>query len=477
MESNIPRYRARVHPCGVATVGMIPQNKKPADERERELLAKKLLTKNNTDGSSLADCLARSLEASHISIAQAVEQLDPLGLSSLQNPRKASQNPCPDGDTSNGDKIHKVYGQNGITGAGKLRVKDGAAIMEQQYGRRSLSFATITLPPMQPKLFERACKNWGEIVRRMVEEIKRELVRKGAPPEIVYCTEIQEERYKKYGVVAPHLHLVWYAYDRVTKTEDGKRKYAINADWLRELVKRILTKVVGVKKIKTNASCDIQKVKKSAVGYLGKYMSKGGKIIETIKKDGKQSMLPRSWWGMTKELRVKVISSIKTIDNIGAVNLFYYADKLKKIGLVKSIFHVYTQSRVTEKLLSNREYRTCSSTGEITSIPKTVILHDGEYYEETLQKCYGAVLQLRPKAYIIYPVLARVLDICNHLTDIDIDIISGWISAIMNADMVNDVCMMLDSMKEEILGKIFRNNSSNLAAKKEVNLLELLGLS
>jgi hypothetical protein len=48
----------------------------------------------------------------------------------------------------------------------------------------------------------------------------------------------------------------------VTKTEDGKRKYAINADWLRELVKRILTKVVGVKKIKTNASCDIQKVKK-----------------------------------------------------------------------------------------------------------------------------------------------------------------------------------------------------------------------
>jgi hypothetical protein len=180
---------------------------------------------------------------------------------------------------------------------------------------------------------------------------------------------------------------------------------------------------------------------------------------------------------MTKELRVKVISSIKTIDNIGAVNLFYYADKLKKLGLVKSIFHVYTQSRVTEKLLSNREYRTCSSTGEITSIPKTVILHDGEYHEETLQKCYGAVLQLRPKAYIIYPVLARVLDICNHLTDIDIDIISGWISAIMNADMVNDVCMMLDSMKEEILGKIFRNNSSNLAAKKEVNLLELLGLS
>ena len=29
--------------------------------------------------------------------------------------------------------------------------------------------------------------------------------------ELICCTEIQEKRYKKYGVIAPHLHLYMFA--------------------------------------------------------------------------------------------------------------------------------------------------------------------------------------------------------------------------------------------------------------------------
>lgn len=44
-------------------------------------------------------------------------------------------------------------------------------------------------------------------------------------------------------------------------------------------------------------------VRKDAAGYLGKYMSKGGKILEKVKECMPSVALPSQWWGISGDLR------------------------------------------------------------------------------------------------------------------------------------------------------------------------------
>ena len=430
----------------MATVGLIPPYKKSVEERRIESAARKIEGKREPDGDSLADCLARSLAAGHITIAEATRELSRLGLSSLSNSRIGSETDFEALKDSQKTKTKKIYGQNGITSFGRLRVKDAATIMQQEYGRRSLAFATVTLPSMPDEKLQVICEQWGNFANRLVEEVKRELVRNGAPPDIVHCTEIQESRYKKYGTVAPHLHLLWYAYAKDSAPAPGKPadKFAISADWLRKLTQRIIYRVTGETEVSTSAAVDIQRVKKNAAAYLGKYMSKGGKIVEQIKKDGKGHLLPRQWWGITKELRIKVVKSIKTVENSGARNLFNCLIELRKMGIVKAAYYVYVKS--TQKSFSNSKISIHPETGEVSWTMGSADI--SEVTHTSIEKCYGASVQLSRKAMAVLPAVIKVLDICNYFTEEVMQDVQHWISAINSAEMLEDICIVLDSMRE-----------------------------
>jgi hypothetical protein len=417
-----------VHPCGAISVGYVPRrNGQTADERRSQAAHNQIELRrlNTPDGTELADGVARQLDAGLITVSQAVDAILTLGSSSLQNSRNSQI------DSNHPAVINpsKTYGQNGITSRGRLRVRDGATILEQKYGRRSLAFATVTLPPMGAGQLELVCKNWGEYVHRLTEEIKRELQRHNAPTEIIYCTEIQEKRYLNYGQIAPHLHLLWYAYELdIHGVSTGK--YAISADFLRELNHRIITRIVGNNDIPTGASVDIQRVKKSAANYLGKYMSKGGKVVDKIKADGHASLLPRTWWGMTKELRQEVVKAIQKLIGDTAKNLFYHGDKLKAMG----VFARYNE------VIVNRSF--CNyATAELVNA----------------EICYGISAQLSHKLISQNELLTSILDICDMIDDDICTEVSAWISAIKNGDMCSDVVDMLRDIKNLLLGEINSN--------------------
>lgn len=433
--STISGFAGYVHPCGAVSVGAIPTVKKTADERRAETANKKIIDRklNSPDGTELADCLTRQLQAGQITLSEAIAALDSLGSSSLQNSRNSQidSNHQAGSDPSHPAVINpsKSYGQNGITSRGRLRVRDGATILEQKYGRRSLAFATVTLPPMAAGQLELVCENWGEYVHRLTEEIKRELVRHNAPVEIIYCTEIQEKRYLNYGQIAPHLHLLWFAYEcDIHGKSTGE--YAISADFLRELNHRIITRIVGNNDIPTGASVDIQRVKKSAANYLGKYMSKGGKVVDKIKLDGHGALLPRAWWGMTKELRQEVVKSIQKLIGDTAKNLFYHSDKLKDMG----VFARYNE------VIINRAYRNHET---------------AEFVNAEIK--YGISAQLSHKLISQNELLISILDICDMVDEDICTEISAWISAIKDGDMCGDVVSMLRDIKNLLLGEIKDN--------------------
>lgn len=197
-------------------------------------------------------------------------------------------------------------GSKGISSYGKKMVRSGCALLQQRYGKKRLSFLTLTMPSL-PKWTEEIVLTdmggWSEIVRQTLQEFSRELKRKGGSGNIVGVVEIQEERYSKYGTVSPHLHLVFEGhkgnYDYYLKVGEPQRI------WQR-IVENQLRKVGLEGEIDFCQSTRIESIHKDAKNYMGKYMSKGGKIVEKIIEDGKGFLLPSSWWVCSAKIK-KVI--------------------------------------------------------------------------------------------------------------------------------------------------------------------------
>lgn len=226
-----------------------------------------------------------------------------LGLSTLRNSRNRPAR----------------HGQKGITSYGRRMVKSAATLLEQKYGKKRLTFATITLPPMDAVLRWYVHENWGEFVHRIMEEIKRVLIRKGVSSNIVAVTEVQEKRYAATGCVYLHLHCVWVG-------GSGKGRYYVTADQLRDILRRRLQAMaracseemgvpVGAEDICVKAAIDVQRVKKSVAAYLGKYLSKGVAVRDNVDDSERCRYFPRQWWTITAALRRAVLDSVVELSN------------------------------------------------------------------------------------------------------------------------------------------------------------------
>lgn len=64
----------------------------------------------------------------------------------------------------------------------------------------------------------------------------------------------------------------------------------------------VLEAAVG-EKLYLGACENVQQVKKSAEGYLGKYMTKSGEEVKEVIDAGQEWMLPRQWWFSTAALK------------------------------------------------------------------------------------------------------------------------------------------------------------------------------
>lgn len=167
-------------------------------------------------------------------------------------------------------------GCRGISAKSADAIKYWVGQFERKYGRRRLSFLTLTVPDMGEPLREQLQESWAEIVHRFVDELKRILRRLGAPTDAVFgCTEIQIKRSERDGWNVPHLHLVF------TGRKTVRGSWLVRPESFRRLWKRVVCNKLPVDNLDFGASENVQQVRRSAARYLGKYLSKSSSKSRT----------------------------------------------------------------------------------------------------------------------------------------------------------------------------------------------------
>lgn len=215
------------------------------------------------------------------------ESPDFLGLSLLANSHRIAlglSEPVPE---------KAPRGQKGITRLGARTVRNAAFLLQEKYGCDRLGFYTVTLPRVDDSAEYNAGREWAEIVRIFLQSVTRLLKAAGLPPSYVGCTEIQESRYARYGGLPLHLHFVCVGKIR------GRKQWIISSDQWRALWRRaVVARCPEFSEVSFKASVDTSVVKKSAEGYLGKYMSKGAAMLSALLAEdpGIAEFLPKSWW-------------------------------------------------------------------------------------------------------------------------------------------------------------------------------------
>ena len=205
----------------------------------------------------------------------------------------------------------KTYGAKGITTNGKRMVRNMAWWLEENSPRGCLSFLTLTVPPMREAESRLVAEKWGDITRRFMQWVKRQLIRVSLPGDIVWIVEVQPKRGKKGDLGAYHIHSVFQG------RSPGKT-WAIRPDEFGKQWNKELARAAG-RTVDSSNSWNVQRVKKSAQGYLGKYMSKGSQSLEEIKSLHGDKYLPRQWWGGTSELKRGIRRATKSGNVVGMV--------------------------------------------------------------------------------------------------------------------------------------------------------------
>lgn len=241
------------------------------------------------------------------------EYLPQIGFEALREVEQQLHPPAPLGSSLLPiSPIRAKRGSNGITREAARNVRNAAHLMQERFGRKRLTFATLTLPAVSQEESQSLSLDWHMIVKGLVKAVRRDLERHHLPPIIVGVTEIQPERTNRDLVLGLHLHLVWV----------GRKNYgswAITTKRIDELWQRELERSLN-RPVKVNSACNLQMVRRSASGYLGKYMSKGAKTVNAVKETMPGTPLPSAWYTMTRTLlywiRKRIISDSEIIHSL-----------------------------------------------------------------------------------------------------------------------------------------------------------------
>lgn len=263
-------YRGRLHPSGRLTIGYIPKKKISVNDKRYEA-ERGEQTYYCREHWHYREGLVRE-------VLLREEKPQSLGLSSVSFHHKDET---------------KRHGLRGITRRGRHRILECTNLLERRYGKR-LGFYTLTCPYTDPEMVYEFNKCFSEVLRRYFQELRREYARYNLKFAYTAVYEVQPQRFHDSGVFALHCHYVSPCYF------PGTRTFVISADSLRAIWGRVVRGVVGGR-VSVDASIDAQVVKKSASGYLAKYLSKGYKDISMVA-DVAPSQIPRRWWSVSKNL-------------------------------------------------------------------------------------------------------------------------------------------------------------------------------
>lgn len=187
----------------------------------------------------------------------------------------------------NSHKPRKARGRKGMSRYNKRLVVNSCILLERKYGKKHLSFVTLTLPP---ECESGSSELYIESKRQMLQWLQRRLAASLLPSEVIGCTELQGSRFANTGAFALHEH--WVFVGRKPYSSWGITPKALQSAWL-----RILSNVyqVGISEEHSKAACRIESIVKSTSAYLGKYMGKSEAVAKRAIEAGLEHCLPSSW--------------------------------------------------------------------------------------------------------------------------------------------------------------------------------------
>ena len=242
-----------------------------------------------------------------------------MGLSDATNSHKHSQQRI---------SYREKRGSKGITAFGKRMVKSAGVLLERAHGLKNLMLGTATLPALLPDEMKLVCESWSELKRQFFQELQRLLERRGLSADYVCVTEIQEKRWQQWGVIAPHFH--WVCQGR----KNSRSHWAITPTEMKTIWQRLLSNLLG-REVDGSASTRIECPRCSLGKELGKYLSKGGKVLKSIADANRSSELPSAWWGAARPLKQRVKQAVLEIADERAEYLDRNLERLQMKGIIQ----------------------------------------------------------------------------------------------------------------------------------------------
>lgn len=176
------------------------------------------------------------------------------------------------------------------------RIRNIGKILQDKYGHSNLSFLTLTVPDLSSKELHKVAMNWGAMVHKFLEWLRHRVKKQDMALEYVYCTEIQPKRLEKRHEYALHLHLVF-------RGRYGKKaNWAITPKQARKEWSRCIGFCIGHGNFCKSALEKLHIVRKSAAGYLSKYMSKGNCGLPKDVEGFSVTSPPINWGGYSRNL-------------------------------------------------------------------------------------------------------------------------------------------------------------------------------
>jgi hypothetical protein len=189
------------------------------------------------------------------------------------------------------------YGLKGLSGRGAKMLRSACYLLEEKFGKEDICMATFTVPRLSRAERILVAQGWGVLTNRLVQYLKRELVKQGRPPLIGGCVEIQSSRLESRSEGYLHLHVVWPAHS------NNGRRWAVKAEGARAWWKAALERVIG-RELPCLPRIETAIVEFSVEHYMGKYLSKGsddclGQFVADL---GYESV-PGQWWFASAEMK------------------------------------------------------------------------------------------------------------------------------------------------------------------------------
>lgn len=204
-------------------------------------------------------------------------------------------------------KTRARYGLKGITTKGRRTIRNACYLLQRDYGNKFLTFSTVTLPNLSEDDMKVLHENWHQLVELYRLKMGRALRSEGLPGQMAGVTEIQEERWERSKAPILHGHFVFVGRRRghgwavSTETHDLLWSQAIET---------VLGKPIGL----AHAACQLKRVDGNPETYLGKYASKGVKVVEEVKEKGLEQWLPKQWWNCSRRMTRQIEKEKKTFE-------------------------------------------------------------------------------------------------------------------------------------------------------------------